>query len=97
MKNSANAWCAPAGRGTSAISVNSRICVGVLFYQGTSTIIALGEAAAWPVRFTVERFREEFQAKVKPGLEIESPNRVHALRRGGLEPVQIHVPVVERV
>jgi NADH-quinone oxidoreductase subunit F len=61
------------------------------------TICALGEAAAWPVRFTVERFREEFQARVKPGLDIESPNRVHALRRGGLEPVQIHVPVVERV
>jgi NADH-quinone oxidoreductase subunit F len=61
------------------------------------TICALGEAAAWPVRFTVERFREEFEKKVKPGLKVESPSRVHALRRGGLEPVQIHVPVVERV
>src|SRR5579883_552602 len=61
------------------------------------TICALGEAAAWPVRFTVERFREEFQKRVKPGLILESPNRVHSLRKGGLEPVQVHVPVVERV
>ncbi|MDP4200683.1 MAG: NADH-quinone oxidoreductase subunit NuoF [Bacteroidota bacterium] len=61
------------------------------------TICALGEAAAWPVRFTVERFREVFEQRVKPGLKIGSPNRVHALRKGGLEPVQIHVPMVERV
>ncbi|MFI5202660.1 MAG: NADH-quinone oxidoreductase subunit NuoF, partial [Candidatus Kapaibacterium sp.] len=57
------------------------------------TICALGEAAAWPVYFTIERFREEFEKRVKPGLKIESPNRVHALRRGGLEPVQVHVPM----
>lgn len=61
------------------------------------TICALGEAAAWPVRFTVERFREEFEKRVKPGLIIGSPSRVHALRKSGLEPVQVHVPVVERV
>ncbi len=61
------------------------------------TICALGEAAAWPVYFTIERFREEFEKRVKPGLKIESPNRVHALRRGGLEPVQVHVPMVVRV
>jgi NADH-quinone oxidoreductase subunit F len=61
------------------------------------TICALGEAAAWPVRFTVERFREEFESRVNRNLTIESPNRVHALRKGGLEPVQIHVPMVERV
>ena len=61
------------------------------------TICALGEAAAWPVRFTVDRFREDFQNRVKPGLELESPNRVHALRKGGLDLVQVHVPVVERV
>ncbi len=61
------------------------------------TICALGEAAAWPVRFTVERFREEFEKRVKPGLTVESPNRVHSLRKGGLDIVQVHVPVVERV
>jgi NADH-quinone oxidoreductase subunit F len=61
------------------------------------TICALGEAAAWPVYFTIERFREEFEKRVKPGLKVESPNRVHALRRGGLEPVQLTVPMVVRV
>jgi NADH-quinone oxidoreductase subunit F len=60
------------------------------------TICALGEAAAWPVRFTVERFREEFEARTKD-FAPQSPNRVHALRKGGLELVQVHVPVVERV
>jgi NADH-quinone oxidoreductase subunit F len=60
------------------------------------TICALGEAAAWPVYFTIERFREDFEKRVKPGLKVESPNRVHGLRKGGLEPVQVHVPVVER-
>jgi NADH-quinone oxidoreductase subunit F len=61
------------------------------------TICALGEAAAWPVYFTIERFREDFEKRVKPGLKIESPNRVHGLRVGGLEPVQLHVPMVVRV
>jgi NADH-quinone oxidoreductase subunit F len=61
------------------------------------TICALGEAAAWPVYFTIERFRDEFEKRVQPGLKIESPNRVHALRKGGLDLVKVHVPVVERV
>ncbi|MEO6938714.1 MAG: NADH-quinone oxidoreductase subunit NuoF [Candidatus Kapaibacterium sp.] len=60
------------------------------------TICALGEAAAWPVRFTIERFREEFEKKVSVTNVTESPNRVHALRKGGLEPVEIHVPLVVR-
>src|SRR5437764_12698357 len=60
------------------------------------TICALGEAAAWPVKFTIERFREEFETRVDRTLKLESPNRVHALRVGGLEPVQIRVPMVER-
>ncbi len=60
------------------------------------TICALGEAAAWPVYFTIERFRDEFEARVKPGLELHSPERVHGLRRGGLEPVQVRMPVVVR-
>jgi NADH-quinone oxidoreductase subunit F len=61
------------------------------------TICALGEAAAWPVYFTIERFRDEFEKRIKPGLKLESPERVHGLRKGGLEPVQVHVPVVVRV
>ncbi|HET6400200.1 MAG TPA: NADH-quinone oxidoreductase subunit NuoF [Candidatus Kapabacteria bacterium] len=61
------------------------------------TICALGEAAAWPVYFTIERFREDFEKRVKPGLELHSPERVHGLRKGGLEPVQVRIPVVVRV
>jgi NADH-quinone oxidoreductase subunit F len=60
------------------------------------TICALGEAAAWPVKFTVQRFPEEFAKKVSETRPYRSPNSVHALRPGGLEPVEIHVPVVER-
>jgi NADH-quinone oxidoreductase subunit F len=60
------------------------------------TICALGEAAAWPVKFTVQRFPEEFDKKVKDTRERLTPNKVHSLRPGGLEPVEIHVPMVER-
>jgi NADH-quinone oxidoreductase subunit F len=30
------------------------------------TICALADAAAWPVRWTIRRFREEFEAKCRP-------------------------------
>ncbi len=60
------------------------------------TICALGEAAAWPVKFTIQRFPEEFAAKVSDTRAPLMPNKVHSLRVGGLEPVQIHVPMVER-
>lgn len=32
------------------------------------TICALADAAAWPVRHTIERFREEFEAKCRPSV-----------------------------
>ena len=32
------------------------------------TVCALADAAAWPVRWTVTRFREEFEAKCRPSL-----------------------------
>ncbi|NND70549.1 MAG: NADH-quinone oxidoreductase subunit NuoF [Rhodothermales bacterium] len=32
------------------------------------TVCALADAAAWPVRYTIERFRDEFVAKCKPTL-----------------------------
>ncbi len=60
------------------------------------TICALGEAAAWPVKFTVQRFPEEFAKKVSETRPKLTPNQVHSLRVGGLEPVQINVPLVER-
>jgi NADH-quinone oxidoreductase subunit F len=41
------------------------------------TVCALADAAAWPVRYTIDRFRSEFEAKCKPsrvasGLEMAS-------------------------
>ena len=32
-----------------------------------NTICALGDAAAWPVRWGIRRFREEFEAKCRRG------------------------------
>ncbi|MCH8121562.1 MAG: NADH-quinone oxidoreductase subunit NuoF [Bacteroidetes bacterium] len=32
------------------------------------TVCALADAAAWPVRYTIERFREEFEARCRPSL-----------------------------
>jgi len=61
------------------------------------TICALGEAAAWPVYFTIERFREDFEKRVNPGLQLHSPERVHGLRKGGLDLVQVRMPMVVRV
>jgi NADH-quinone oxidoreductase subunit F len=31
-----------------------------------NTICALGDAAAWPVQSMIKRFREEFEARVRP-------------------------------
>jgi len=30
-----------------------------------NTVCALGDAAAWPVRFTIERFRGELEAEIR--------------------------------
>jgi NADH-quinone oxidoreductase subunit F len=32
------------------------------------TVCALADAAAWPVRYTIDRFRDEFVARCKPSL-----------------------------
>jgi NADH-quinone oxidoreductase subunit F len=32
------------------------------------TVCALADAAAWPVRWTIRRFREEFEARCRPGV-----------------------------
>lgn len=45
-----------------------------------NTICALGEAAAWPTRHTIERLREEFEKKVKPAKTHAPLNLVHGLR-----------------
>lgn len=45
-----------------------------------NTICALGDAAAWPVKFMIQRFRDEFEKYVKPDIKITIPNKVHSLR-----------------
>ncbi len=46
-----------------------------------NTVCALGEAAAWPVKFMVTRFRDEFEARVKSGISIDVRNKVHSMRK----------------
>ena len=46
-----------------------------------NTVCALGDAAAWPVKWTIKKFREEFEARI-PEEEVVLPalNKVHSLR-----------------
>lgn len=46
-----------------------------------NTICALGDAAAWPVKFMVERFRDEFEASVKEHVVIPVKEKVHSMRQ----------------
>lgn len=45
-----------------------------------NTVCALGEAAAWPVRFMITRFRDEFEKYVKPEVMLPVLNKVHSMR-----------------
>lgn len=45
-----------------------------------NTICALGDAAAWPVKFMIQRFRDEFEMYVKSEFELAVPNKVHSMR-----------------
>jgi NADH-quinone oxidoreductase subunit F len=46
-----------------------------------NTICALGDAAAWPVKWTIKKFRKEFEAKIpKEETETVPLNKVHSLR-----------------
>ncbi|MCX7879226.1 MAG: NADH-quinone oxidoreductase subunit NuoF [Ignavibacteria bacterium] len=45
-----------------------------------NTICALGDAAAWPVRGFLTKFRSEFEKRVKPSREFVAPNVVHGKR-----------------
>lgn len=46
-----------------------------------NTICALGDAAAWPVKWTIRKFRDEIAKKITgEQIELENPNKVHALR-----------------
>ncbi len=44
------------------------------------TICALGDAAAWPVRGFVTKFRDEFEKRIKPDHSFVAPNVVHGRR-----------------
>jgi NADH-quinone oxidoreductase subunit F len=45
-----------------------------------NTVCALGDAAAWPVKFMVERFRDYFEARVKEEIKLPVLNKVHSMR-----------------
>jgi NADH-quinone oxidoreductase subunit F len=45
-----------------------------------NTICALGEAAAWPVRFMVQRFRDYFENRVSKEVSLPVNNKVHSMR-----------------
>ncbi|MDD5360744.1 MAG: NADH-quinone oxidoreductase subunit NuoF [Ignavibacteria bacterium] len=45
-----------------------------------NTICALGDAAAWPVKWTVKKFRKDFVNKIKDDVEVPVMNKVHSLR-----------------
>jgi len=46
-----------------------------------NTICALGDAAAWPVRWTIKKFRADFEARVsKDDKDVPVMNKVHSMR-----------------
>ena len=45
-----------------------------------NTICALGEAAAWPVKFMVDRFRDYFEGRVSKEINLPVTNKVHSMR-----------------
>lgn len=46
-----------------------------------NTICALGDAAAWPVKWTIRKFRKDFEDKIKnDSIELPVINKVHGLR-----------------
>lgn len=46
-----------------------------------NTICALGEAAAWPVKFMVQRFRKEFEELVNQSVTLPVVEKVHSMRK----------------
>ncbi len=44
------------------------LLIDLCFQMEGRTVCALADAAAWPVRFTIERFRDEFEARCRPSL-----------------------------
>ncbi|MCL4550945.1 MAG: NADH-quinone oxidoreductase subunit NuoF [Bacteroidetes bacterium] len=73
------------GHGTSA---DLDLLISVANNIEGNTICALGDAAAWPVKFMITRFRDEFEKYVKKDVSIPVPNKVHSMR-------ETEVPLVE--
>ena len=65
------------GHGTSA---DLDLLISVANNIEGNTICALGDAAAWPVKFMITRFRDEFEKYVKKDVSIPVPNKVHSMR-----------------
>ncbi len=66
-----------AGNGTSA---DLDLLISVANNIEGNTICALGDAAAWPVKFMITRFRDEFEKYVKKDVSIPVPNKVHSMK-----------------
>ena len=46
-----------------------------------NTVCALGDAAAWPVKWTIRKFRSEFESKIpNDNVVLHALNKVHSLR-----------------
>lgn len=46
-----------------------------------NTICALGKAAAWSVKFMVEKFRDYFEERVGQEISLPVANKVHSMRQ----------------
>ncbi|MBV6478127.1 MAG: NADH-quinone oxidoreductase chain 1 [Ignavibacteria bacterium] len=87
--------CTPCREGTGwMLKVLDRICKGegkkndidllvsVAENIEGNTICALGDAAAWPVKWTIKKFRNEFEKKIKDDKsKLPVLNKVHGLRK----------------
>ena len=54
-----------------------------------NTICALGEAAAWPVKYMVTRFRDYFEKRVSQEVDLQVANKVHSMRHTAIPLAEI--------
>lgn len=66
-----------AGKGTKS---DLDLLISVANQIEGNTICALGEAAAWPVKFMVQRFRDYFEQRVNEQIILDVANKVHSMR-----------------
>ncbi len=67
--------------GGEAVSKDLDLLVSIADNIEGNTVCALGDAAAWPVRGFVTKFREDFEKAVAQKRKFKSPNVVHGRRR----------------